>query len=138
MARARTPGAKLARLDRAMDILARAVSLARRATAEAKLAARGKPPGSGSSGGSEATADDLVPALSLAMLRSGLEAPYSELLFIDRFRDEDRMLGRWGWLLATAQVALGWLARVTPAQLGLTADEFRERALGHAASSAAE
>lgn len=139
MARARTPGAKLARLDRAMDILARAVSLARRATAEAKLVASGRSgaSGGGGSSGGEASADDLVPALSLAMLRSGLEAPYSELLFIDRFRDEDRMLGRWGWLLATAQVALGWLANVTPAQLGLTDDEFRQRALGLTAKDAA-
>ena len=71
----------------------------------------------------------MVPALSLAFLRSGLEAPYSELLFIDRFRDEDRLLGRTGWVLATAQMSLGWLESVGPEAFGVTEEEFRRRSI---------
>lgn len=135
MARCRSPAGKVAHLDRAVDILARAVSLARRAAAAAKAEADARARGqqadllgpSQPDPSQDASADDVVPALSLAFLRSGLEAPYSELLFIDRFRDEDRMLGRTGWVLATAQMSLGWLESVGPAAFGVSDDEFRRR-----------
>jgi hypothetical protein len=142
MCLSRTTHGKLSRMSRAIEVLARAVSLSRRAGKAGRRRAGEDQSLDASLAGedddlemnNEPTADDLVPALSLALLRAGLQAPYSELLFIERFRDEDRMLGRAGWVLATAQVSLGWLARVTPEELGLTRDEFRRRATSRDAS----
>jgi len=137
MARCRSPATKMAHLDKAVDVLARAVSLARRAAAAAKARARAEERGASvdllgpvaHDASQDASADDLVPSLSLAFLRSGLEAPYSELLFMDRFRDEDRMLGRAGWVLATAQMSLSWLESVKPSSFGISDEEFRRRAM---------
>ena len=79
-------------------------------------------------GASQAGADDLLPLLIYALLRAAPEHPHLTVVFIERFRDPDRLIGEEGYLLCNFAAACAFLADADASHFsGIERDEFRRQ-----------
>ena len=72
--------------------------------------------------------DDLLPLLIYALLRAAPEHPHLTVVFIERFRDPDRLIGEEGYLLCNFAAACAFLADADASHFsGIERDEFRRQ-----------
>jgi hypothetical protein len=75
----------------------------------------------------EENADSFVPLLIYVLLYSKVKHLYSNLQYIERFRNQEFLIGETSYYVSTMQIACNFIINITQDQLTITEDEYNEQ-----------
>lgn len=80
--------------------------------------------------GSAVSADDSLPIIIYVVVKAQPERMHSNLNYISRFRDQEKMMSKSGFCFSQIQSAIEFIERVREHRLNLTPEEFNRRMEG--------